>query len=68
VANSPQIMRLDVGEPEEEPCLKRIPPGCPHLIETVGPVEYPRPATPSIDMLDFPCKCPIGHCICTYDD
>lgn len=51
----PRIMHLDVGDAPEEPILKRIPPALiRHLItETVGPVEYPRPATPSVDFLEF---------------
>jgi hypothetical protein len=64
----PKIMHLDVGAPEPEPCLKRVPPGNPHLVETVGPVEYPRAATPGADALEFACACPIGACVCGKDE
>ena len=49
-----RIMHLDVGDAPEEPILKRIPPALVReLTETVGPVEYPRPSTPSVDFLEF---------------
>ena len=54
MANEPKIMHLDVGDPLPEECLKRVPPALVHcLVEIVGPCEYPRPATPGIEFLDF---------------
>ena len=50
-----RLMDLEMPAPLPEECLKRIPPALiRELTEIVGPVEYPRPATPSIDFLDFP--------------
>ena len=54
--------------PLPEECLKRVPPALVReLRETVGSVDLPRPATPSIDFLEFPCNCAVGACTCPDD-